>query len=182
MLKFLTRFFTPSMGVALLALVVSLGGVSYAAVSLARNSVGSAQVKNHSLTSVDLKAEVTTVQRPLGSHQTMQGTFVAAGADGASGYIGASITFPQRLPNNFNKNHLQYRTGTTSAKCPGAGQAAPGWACFYEGQSNSIDEPPCCIYDEDYNNFAVGTFGVRMYWVPNGTDNYVDGLWAITAP
>lgn len=168
---------SPSMVVALLALVVSLGGVSYAAVSVANNSVGSAQVRNHSLKSVDLKTEVTAAQRALGSGQTMRGTFLAAGNNG---FIGTGITFPQRLPNNFNKQHVRYITGGPTAKCPGAGQAARGWACFYEEQNSSASL--AYIYDEDYDSpDAVGTFGTRIYWTVSSA-GYADGVWAIRAP
>jgi hypothetical protein len=46
---------TPAMVVALLALFIALGGTSVAAVSLKRNSVGSSQIKNSSLTGSDVK-------------------------------------------------------------------------------------------------------------------------------
>ena len=38
--------------VAYLALFIALGGTSYAAVSLPKNSVGAAQIRNHSITPV----------------------------------------------------------------------------------------------------------------------------------
>jgi len=46
---------TPALVVACLALAVALGGTSYAAVTLPRDSVGTAQVINHSLRRVDFK-------------------------------------------------------------------------------------------------------------------------------
>lgn len=45
--------------IALLALFVSLGGTSYAAISLPRNSVGARQVRNHTITPVKLNAAAT---------------------------------------------------------------------------------------------------------------------------
>ena len=46
---------SPSMAVAFVALVVSLGGVSWAALTLPRNSVGTAQVRNNAITSGKVK-------------------------------------------------------------------------------------------------------------------------------
>lgn len=45
---------SPALVVASLALFVSLGGVGYAAIKIPANSVGSAQVKNHSLKAIDI--------------------------------------------------------------------------------------------------------------------------------
>jgi hypothetical protein len=47
---------SPSMVVALVALLVALGGTSYAALKLPRNSVGSAQIKKNAVTSSKVKA------------------------------------------------------------------------------------------------------------------------------
>ncbi len=49
------RFFTPSMGVACLALAVALSGTAYAVTRLPANSVGTKQVIDHSLQQIDLK-------------------------------------------------------------------------------------------------------------------------------
>ncbi len=50
------RRLSPSMVVACLALLVALGGTSYAALRLPANSVGTAQLKNGAVTSVKVKA------------------------------------------------------------------------------------------------------------------------------
>lgn len=192
---------SPTFLVAMLALMISLAGTSYAAVQLSPNSVKSIhikagqvktsdlgnnavtgkKVKNGTLGVADLTPAAGRVQRALRSGETMRGTFLAAGADTTGGYIGTSITFPMRLPGNFDKGNVEYilegDPGTTN--CPGVGVAAPGWACFYEGQNSNATL--CCIYDEGYANYAVGTFGTRMYWTVTNS-NYVDGNWAITAP
>jgi hypothetical protein len=47
---------SPSMVVAFVALLVALGGTSYAALKLPRNSVGSAQIKKNAVTSSKVKA------------------------------------------------------------------------------------------------------------------------------
>lgn len=58
---------SPAMLVACVGLTVALGGASYAAVTLPRNSVGSKQVKNDSLELVDLsKAAKLDLRKPRG--------------------------------------------------------------------------------------------------------------------
>ena len=55
MYSFISRRPSPALAVSLVALFVALGGTGYAAVELApKNSVGSAQVINGSLQTVDL--------------------------------------------------------------------------------------------------------------------------------
>jgi hypothetical protein len=86
------------MVIACIALAVALGGTSYAAATLARNSVGtkqlkknaviSSKVKNRSLLAVDFKAG----QLPRGA-QGPTGPTGATGATGATGPIGPSDAF-----------------------------------------------------------------------------------------
>ena len=199
MKNYLRSILSPPMAVALLALVVALGGTSYAAAALARNSVGSpqlkagavktvdlgnnavtsAKVKNGTLGAADLAPSVTAVQPVLQSGQTMRGFFLGGGGDLA--YIGDAVTFPQRLPASFNLQQVEYRpTGTTSANCPGAGQAARGWVCVYVGQLNAATE--CCIYGDDYTLNRASIYGFRIYWATTGQYAYADGSWAATAP
>jgi hypothetical protein len=59
------RFFTPSMGVACVALAVALSGTAYAVTRLPANSVGTKQVINHSLQGVDFKRG-TLLRGPAG--------------------------------------------------------------------------------------------------------------------
>jgi hypothetical protein len=149
---------------------------------LGNNAVTGNKVKNGTLGIADLTPAAGRVQRALRSGETMRGTFLGAGGDTTGGYTGAAITFPMRLPGNFDKGNVEYipQSDPTTANCPGVGAAAPGWACFYEGQNSA--STLCCIYDEDYSSHAVGTFGTRIYWNVTGPSNYADGNWAITAP
>lgn len=178
MRRFFKDSFSPSMAVALLALVLAASGTGYAATQLGHNSVGSAQIKDHSVSSADLKAAAQPAQPTLKPGQTMRGYF----ASGGTGYFAEGITFPAKLPGNFNNNHVQYLSdgdpGTT--QCPGPGTAKRGWMCFYEGQSFNMDL--CCIYDQNYNNPATADFGVRIYWYSSGADSYADGQWVVRAP
>ncbi len=75
-----------------LALFISLGGTSYAVATLPKNSVGSAQVKNGSLTANDLAKGVLTAgpQGPSGARGPR-------GAEGASG-AGQPVALVSALP------------------------------------------------------------------------------------
>jgi len=168
------------MVVAIVALVVAATGTGYAAVQLGQGSVGSAQIKDNSVRSVDLKAG--PAQPVLGPGKTMIGYFGAAAGDSTEGYAYDAITFPARLPGAFKNTNVQYleEGADYTKRCPGPGQAKRGWACFYVGQSNMMDL--AYIYNQNYNYHAVADYGVRIYWYPQGTSNYADGQWVIRAP
>ncbi len=51
---------TPSLVISVIALVVALGGVSYAAINIPKNSVGSKQLKKNSVTTKKLKKKAVT--------------------------------------------------------------------------------------------------------------------------
>jgi hypothetical protein len=72
--------------IGLLALFVALGGTSYAAVKLPRNSVGTAQIKNKAVTQA--KLSTATVKALKGA----KGATGATGATGAPGAAGATGT------------------------------------------------------------------------------------------
>src|SRR5437667_3517428 len=81
---------SPAIVIACLALVAALSGTSYAAVAklLPKNSVGSAQVINGSLQTIDLSKKARTAlkgQRGPRGTQGLQGATGATGATGAKG-------------------------------------------------------------------------------------------------
>lgn len=88
---------SPAMVVACIALAVALGGTSYAAISLPRNSVGTAQLKRNAVNSTKvrnfslLRADFKRGQLPAGPRgpQGPQGPPGPPGATGATGAPGA---------------------------------------------------------------------------------------------
>jgi hypothetical protein len=76
--------------VGLLALFLALGGTSYAAVKLPRNSVGTAQIKSHAVTTSKLS---TATVKALKGAKGDPGATGPAGANGAKGDPGAPATF-----------------------------------------------------------------------------------------
>jgi hypothetical protein len=77
---------------ATLALVVALGGTSYAAVALPSNSVGSKQIKRNGVASSDIRANAVTSAK-IKDGSLLKADFLAsqlpAGAKGATGAPGA---------------------------------------------------------------------------------------------
>jgi hypothetical protein len=141
---------SPAMVVSLIALAVALGGTSYAAVALPRNSVGPAQLKakavtrpkiaNNAITSIkvlngSLKKEdfaanqlAAGVQGPPGP----QGPSGPAGANGTNGTNGATNVVARR---GASMNVLPAGTLLTAA-C-GAGERATGGGMI--ATSNHLD-------------------------------------------
>jgi hypothetical protein len=95
--------------VGLLALFVALGGTSYAAVKLPRNSVGTAQIKNKAVTQAKLS---TATVKALKGARGATGATGPAGANGAKGDPGAPATFSAAVAANSNTNGLVGGTDT----------------------------------------------------------------------
>jgi hypothetical protein len=86
MRRILRHRLSPATPLSIAALFVGLGGVGYAAVTLPRNSVGSAQVIDRSLKKRDL------ADKTIASLRGAQGAPGAAGATGPSGPAGLPAT------------------------------------------------------------------------------------------
>jgi hypothetical protein len=80
--------------IALLALFVALGGTSMAAAQLARNSVGTLQVRNGSLQTIDLSKKARAALKGNRGPQGAQGPQGVKGNTGAKGATGAQGPAP----------------------------------------------------------------------------------------
>lgn len=101
MLKTIKENLTPPMLVALAALFVALSGSAYAVTQLPKNSVGSPQIRNGAVRTLDLAGDVKRKlnkagqrgpQGPAGEagEQGQRGATGATGPDGATGATGAT--------------------------------------------------------------------------------------------
>ena len=94
---------SPALVVACLALTIALGGTSYAAVTLPRNSVGTPQLKRNAVNSLKVKnfsllrVDFKRGQIPAGARGP-QGLPRSDGATGATGATGPAGPFPATLP------------------------------------------------------------------------------------
>jgi hypothetical protein len=171
---------SPSMVVAICALLVALGGTSIAAsrVLLApANSVNSAAVINHSL----LKKDFKTGQLPRGPRGLAgaigpagaTGAAGAAGAPGPKGDTGASFTPATTLPSGqtergdyslWGGGAGNYLGTAINYRIPLAQPIAAGNAHFVTGAAFTAQCPAygqaaaghACVYEEVHNNTAFG--------------------------
>jgi hypothetical protein len=80
---------SPSMVVALIALVIALGGTSYAAVTLPRNSVGTRQIRTAAVRSAEVKdRSLRLADISRGARAQLRGQRGPAGAPGPPGSSG----------------------------------------------------------------------------------------------
>lgn len=166
---------------ATVAIFVALGGTSYAATKLARNSVGSTQIQSKAVGSSELKSRavsasklrsgaVTATKLSRSARRSLRGAQGPAGAIGAVGPAGPS--------------GLTYRAAVTSAgelaagnASGGGGRSGPGdyrvgfdrsmAGCVFTATlvrvpgGGTVDPPPGRITAaEDAGKIAVRTFGV----------------------
>lgn len=90
MRRFLRRP-SPAMAIATVALVVALGGTGYAATQLARNSVGSAQIRRDAVTSSKVKnRSLEMSDLSLRVRHAIQNTVGPQGPTGPTGPTGAT--------------------------------------------------------------------------------------------
>src|SRR5262245_4088704 len=98
--------------IGLLALFVALGGTSYAAVKLPKNSVGTAQIKTHAVTTSKLSTATVKALKGAKGDRGAAGAAGPAGAAGAKGDPGAPATFSAAVSANSNTAGLAGGTNT----------------------------------------------------------------------
>lgn len=203
--RFLPRRPSPALVVAVIALVAALGGTSYAAFSLPKNSVGSKQLKKNAVTTKKIKNGAVTSSKinpagltvPDASHansadsagtashlatlpsgSTESGSFAAAGpSNGTSDYLGVGITFAQPLSAPVT---AVVATFSTTSQCPGVGSASPGVLCLYMYQAyHTAGTAPNYVYRNE--PVGAGKYGVILYWdTTSGFTPFVSGSWSVT--
>lgn len=130
----LKKNLTPPMIVALAALLVALSGSAYAATQLARNSVGSPQIRNGAVRNVDLGGDVKRKLAKAGKRgpQGLQGETGEQGDRGSIGPTGPSgptgVTGNTGAPGTVDWNSVYEVTntrtssGTVTTTCSGNDQ------------------------------------------------------------
>jgi hypothetical protein len=109
---------------ATLALVVALGGTSYAAGTLAKNSIGSSQLKRGAVANSDLRANAVTsgkvkngalLLKDFKTGQIPAGARGATGPTGATGATGQAGPFVDTLPSGKSLKGSYMMRGTAAA-------------------------------------------------------------------
>jgi hypothetical protein len=108
---------SPALILAVIALFVALGGTSYAAITLPRNSVGTAQIKNRAVTQTKI------AKKTLAALRGRRGATGSRGPAGATGVAGPMGT--QGIQGPAGPVNLTYVTveGTALASMSGAADA-----------------------------------------------------------
>ena len=107
MWKSLRRRPSPALVVASVALLIALGGTSYAAFRLPRNSIGTTQLKRNSVTASKIKNGAVTVSKINTSGLTVPSALHASSAD--------SATNATRATNAVNSTHATTADTATNA-------------------------------------------------------------------
>lgn len=133
------RHLNPSLVISCIALFVALGGVSWAAVKLPRNSVGTAQIKSDAVTGSKVKAgslsatDFAAGELPRGP-QGERGLQGATGPQGAQGAAGAAGISGYEV---IRKTTGHIGAASTSIECP-SGKKVFGGGAFTAGATSSV--------------------------------------------
>jgi hypothetical protein len=186
---------------ATLALVLATSGVSYAAaaVTIPRNSVGSPQVRNDSLTGVDIKegslktvpdaatlnGQTSTQLRytsKVPSGVTLRGNWGYDSQSAGPGDYNAYVTYGAAFRAALTPEYAG--TGTTT-HCAGSADkpsAQSGFVCFYLFNGATAGVSTFGALDVPFVNTRFGA-GLQLgVTSAAGSDLFADGTWAATAP
>jgi hypothetical protein len=150
---------------------------------LAANSVGTNNLINDSVTAGKLSNEIGPILGTLKSGQTLRGVFNLGGSSSSVDPISFrdSQVYQYPLLNAPAANVLQ--PGANSSACAGLGggnttpQAAGGQLCVYI--TGGTAESELSIEAGSSNRFG---FGLLAKFKKGSDDNFVQGIWAVTAP
>ncbi len=111
--------------IAYLALFVALGGTSYAAISVPNNSVGAAQIRNHSITPVKFNSKSIAASISAWVILQWKGSHIAATASSshvvvANSNVGESVTWPLAIVSARTARSPRRRRQTWTRVTPSA--------------------------------------------------------------
>jgi hypothetical protein len=148
---------SPALVVSLLALIVAMGGTSYAAIKLPKNSVGAAQLKKNAVTSAKvkngslLKSDFKSGQLPAGPQgpQGLQGPAGPAGTPGKNGATNIAVASSDGLtvPSGASSDD-----STNGVGCSPGTKAIGGGVVVTDTDGNRINTVPVTASDVTETN------------------------------
>lgn len=132
---------SPSMALAFVALLVALGGTSYAVVALPANSVGKKQLKSNAVTSAKVK-NASLLKKDFKSGQLPAGPRGPAGAAGPGGARGPQGAQGPAGPTNVTVRTGPLDIGTSTAECQPGERAVGGGGFTTELDAFLFDSSP----------------------------------------
>jgi hypothetical protein len=162
-----------------------LGNEVVATAKLAKNAVTNPIIANGSVTPNKLSDEFGPIVSTLKSGQTLRGVFDVGGSTKATGAGPASFRSSEtfQFPLGANPTANVMLPGAVSPACPGLGggsttpQAAAGQLCVYITGAT----PKAELSIDAGSNNRLG-FGLLAKFENAETDDFVQGVWAVTAP
>ncbi len=179
---------SPALVISVIALFVALGGTSYAAMTLPKNSVGTKQIKNGAVTAAKLNSAVLKPYLAFGSTlpsgKTEIGDWGFGSPNDTLGPNWSVFSYSIPLATGLDADHAIFVSGASATHCSGAGQADPGYLCVYDTGSYNAETPDSTnIYDPEQGIGGAGKNGFMMALYPSGTGGwFVTGTYAVTAP
>jgi hypothetical protein len=171
---------SPAMTVALIALFVALGGSSYAALKLPKNSVGNKQIKNNAVTAGKVKnGTLSTSDFSAKSRSGLVGPAGPAGAKGANG--ATNVVMRQGADATIAKSAF----GSATATCQ-PGERATGGGVFNEDNVLQVQVTSSYPTPNPASRPATGNGQVPTGWRvwarnDSATTDYVINAYVICA-
>lgn len=181
---------SPALVISLIALFVALGGTSYAAMTLPKNSVGTKQLKNGAVTAAKIDLGVLKAYLKYGatlpSGDTESGAWGWGGfADAQGGGAGAFpvTSFPVPLAKAPNASHSIYVSGSSATHCSGAGHADPGYLCVYQDLIGDAANPTSGDISSPTGGTGAAATGFKINLQATAAGEWgVFGTYSVTAP
>jgi hypothetical protein len=163
MSRFLLKRPSPALVVSCLALLVALGGTSYAAFSLPKNSVGQKQLKKNAVITSKIKNGAVTSSKINTSGLTVPNALHANNADNATTIGGASLdslTLGRSTASSCDPASTAYvGCGTVSLNLPRAGRVLILANVGYDGSNSNSYAGECRLETDATTVVSSGQFG-----------------------
>jgi hypothetical protein len=170
---------SPAMVVASAALIVALGGVSYAAAVLPKNSVGAAQLKKKAVTRAKLR------KNAVNSVKVKNGTLLAA--DFKSGQLPAGPQGPKGDPGPQGIQGVKGDPGPQGVKGDPGPQGIQGvkgdpGPKGIQGVKGDPGPPGISGYEVVYKSISIAagySWGPSVVWCPSGKKALAGGWYSL---
>lgn len=168
--------------VALLALFLALGGTSYAAATLPKDSVGTTQIKDGQVQKADLaKSALPSASAPVRSGETIRGVL---GSEGQSpqpnSQFSDAVSFQAPAPTAVDSDHIDVDTLEESEdRCAGSATnptAPKGVVCIYLTSHSGAQD----VAGVGAPGFEGSRYGFALTWTAQSGDHAISGTWAYT--